>query len=512
MSMAEEIELKLALAPEHATRLKSHPLLKSAGRPRRQKLLSIYFDTPELTLRAMEAALRVRRASGRWVQTLKYAGEVRAGLAVRPEWESPVREAQPQLPKLPAHALDPVLVKASDRLAPVFETDFRRSTWTIAPEQGTEIELCLDQGEIRSRQKHLPLSEVELELKSGELAQLYRLALALIESVPLAAAHASKAERGYALCTGKYLPPVKAGPSPVATDMTVEQGFMAIVRDCLGHFGANLEGLKRGGDPEYLHQARVAVRRLRSALAVFSPEVPKTACVWLVEELRWLMGELGPARDWDVFALETLPPVLAALPDEQGLERLRQGAGRRRTGKGRAARAAAGDPRLTRLLLRLGLWLGERGWREGLAAEQLAALEARLLDFAGTRLARRHRVLLKRGKGLSRLTAEQRHQVRIAAKKMRYAGEFFSSLYPRRWVKPFVAAMSSLQDALGALNDAQVARTLVGELTHATTDAQLLRAAGAVTGFYAHRGVDALQELDHTWRRFTAQKPFWEAA
>src|ERR1700675_4728872 len=130
--MPAEIELKLSIAPENVARLARIKQLKSASRGRAvtTKLYSIYYDTPEFALRDQGAALRLRRAAARWVQTLKTAGRVEAGLHQRDELET----------SLPAQIVNFTVLAQSDaapvladpelplKLRPVFVTEFKRTT------------------------------------------------------------------------------------------------------------------------------------------------------------------------------------------------------------------------------------------------------------------------------------------------------------------------------------------------------------------------------------------------
>ncbi|MDB5769528.1 MAG: Adenylate cyclase, partial [Collimonas fungivorans] len=203
-----EIELKLLLEPRDVASFRRHPLLThyATGKPQSRQLTSIYFDTPELYLQQNHTALRVRKVGTRWVQTCKSGGQAAAGLHQRPEWESDISGAAPDLQALrgllePGSAVA-ALLSAPDlanRLLPIFTTQFKRTIWLLRSQAGDEVELALDQGEILHGDKSIAISEIELELKSGAAASLFELALALQQTLPLRAANASKAERGYAM-------------------------------------------------------------------------------------------------------------------------------------------------------------------------------------------------------------------------------------------------------------------------------------------------------------------------
>jgi triphosphatase len=165
------------------------------------------------------------------------------------------------------------------------------------------------------------------------------------------------------------------------------------------------------------------------------------------------------------------------------------------------AAAAVQSPRYTRLMLSLERWLLEAGWREQMPQWKRARLESPLRRFAGKELARSQRRLLKRGAKLPGADAPARHRVRIAAKKARYAMEFFEPLYPRRQVRHYVGALSGLQDELGRLNDATVADGLLLEL--AGTRTELAPAAGYARGYLASTVEHAQPALRKQWKRFS---------
>jgi triphosphatase len=275
--MAIEIELKLTTDPMHVARFRHHAVLESMalGKPRRHKLHNVYFDTPDQDLQRAGIALRLRRMNGKWMQTIKSDRSVEAGLHQRNEWEWPVRSEEPELAPISVSDLKLLTPKLLARLRPLFVTDYWRTIWQLRTEQGAEIELVLDQGELHAGDIRQPISEIELELKTGEAASLFEVALAIQEQVPLWVEDRSKAQRGYMLCSGETSPPRKAKHVTLAPEMPVAEAFQRIARECLSQLQGNVVEL--GQDPEYLHQARVAVRRLHAVLGVFEALFPK-AC------------------------------------------------------------------------------------------------------------------------------------------------------------------------------------------------------------------------------------------
>lgn len=197
--MTDEIELKLAIAPDDIPLLLRHPILLAAGNAQSRLLSSQYYDTPGLDLMARHAAFRVRRIGGLWMQTIKIGGSAVDGLHIRPEWETVLPDGRPQ----PELFTDPIIraVLTDDcitQLQPVFQTEFRRTTWLLTY-QHSNVEVALDQGEVTSGGHREQISELELELKSGGAGALTALAEELSRHIALQPDSISKAQRGYEL-------------------------------------------------------------------------------------------------------------------------------------------------------------------------------------------------------------------------------------------------------------------------------------------------------------------------
>jgi inorganic triphosphatase YgiF len=513
--MPAEIELKLSISPENVPKLARIQQLKSAtrGRAVTTKLYSIYYDTPEFALRDQGAALRLRRAGSRWVQTLKTAGRVEAGLHQRDELETP----------LPAQILNYTVLAQSNavplladpelplKLRPVFVTEFKRTTRQLEPVAGSKIEFCLDRGAVSAGDARLPISEIELELKSGPPLALLDFALGLLEQVPLRLEAASKAERGYALAEGLLAAPVKASAPLLQPVMSVTEAFRTVVFTCIAHLQANERGLLEADDAEYLHQARVALRRLRSALSVFNRAFPRAAFEQQIAELRWLGGFLGPARDWDVFATETLPAVCAAFPGEAGLHWLIERTAELRAGADASAREAVASARYTALLLKLTGVLMREPWLQ-LADDTAAAQRSQpLLEFAAGMLAQRQKKLLKSGHHVAELDPAGLHALRIEIKKLRYAAEFFSALYEKKDVREYLNALAALQELLGGLNDAATVERLLEPLRETEGSGQRLEGVGLLRGWTAASTRAHLNQLPAAWERFRQCGVFWKS-
>ncbi len=296
---------------------------------------------------------------------------------------------------------------------------------------------------------------------------------------------------------------VKATPLKLNKRMRVEHAFEVIVRSCIDQIHANHGGVARFGAMESLHQMRVGLRRLRAALALFEATLPGPPGI--AGELDWLMDQLSAARDWDVLLASTLPQVQKAMPDAQVLDDVRQAA----QGKLQLAYAQAGNavgsPRYQELMRTLEQWVAARGWREALTTKRRARLKMRARDLARAILEQEQQRLLKRGAKLQGASAEQRHRVRIAAKRARYAAEFFTSLYPKRQVRPYVAALAALQEHLGSMNDGAVADRLVRALADA--DAGVREGAALLRGYLSASGKQGLPLVRKAWKTLAPLEP-----
>lgn len=256
-------------------------------------------------------------------------------------------------------------------------------------------------------------------------------------------------------------------------------------------------------DPETVHQFRVGVRRLRAAVSLFQPLIAEGVGVQLRDGLKWLQNALGPARDWDVFRLETLDVLAARLPDEKGIARLEAAVEERRQEAQSMAEAVLRDHRYATFLLRLELWLRNGAWRaaEGLAETGRLPSDRPAAAFAKEALAARAVNLLKKGKQRDESVEESLHQLRISGKKLRYALEFFRVYLKKDQAKRLVGLTKELQDCLGSLNDAAVSRGLLEELRQRSPKAMEPRSHGLILGWQAQRVERDLGQLEKVWTR-----------
>jgi inorganic triphosphatase YgiF len=447
MPQPEEIELKFQCGPEDLGRVLA---AAPEGDDDTRELISVYFDTPDLDLQRAGASLRVRESRGQRVQTLKRGN----GLA-RQEYEALIAGDAPDPTLAPLPELLPQ--GAESELRPAFHVRVTRRQRLIRFD-GAEIELALDQGEVRGGKRASPISEVELELKSGKPRALYSLARELSRAAPIYLSFATKSQRGQALVADQPLQARRRARVALGPDATVGALFQAIGRSALESMAGNAEVLRQRSDADAVHQLRVAARTLRSAISTFKDVVADDAMPRMKAELRWIAKACDEARNLDVFAQETLAPA-AKLPSQPvGLAAL-GAAVDAATERARANVAqAVASARFRDLLIEVTGWVDTGDWLDGAAAKTPAR------SYAGEALQSRRRKLLKHARDLAKASDAERHQVRIDAKKLRYAAEGFQGLFGRKAAVRFIERLKDLQDELGALNDLVTAESLIPAL------------------------------------------------
>lgn len=497
--MSVESELKLHIAPEHLNRLRRHSLLKTLAKSRAttRKMYSVYYDTPDLELHRRAMALRLRRIGKQWWQTLKGCGEMQAGLHQRNEWEMPVSSEAFDLDALEASGGMRLPLALRKKLQPIFVTDFSRTSRMVSFD-GAEIELSLDSGEIRTEKNSLPISELELELKSGESVQLFELALELLEIAPLEVEHTSKAEYGYRLFAHAKPVVAKADTPNLEKSSDIAGALQAMICSCLHHMQANVAGAIQKLDEEYLHQVRVALRRLGVVLAMTASFRTDAELSTLHEQVAEMCVEFGRLREWDVFVTQILLPIRSRLSEQDGLRLLR--ASEELRGRHHAAvESQLQSQDYQRFLLRFGAWMHGEYWREP-ATDGLT-----LPHFAAQILDKRNLQVSKRGKNIATADPGQLHRLRIACKKLRYSAEVFTSLFDPVKAKHYLSAMSALQDTLGRLNDIAVAGHLLDELDAGAEHESTLLIRDWIEQDY----LDQIVKLNKGWKEFPKQKAFW---
>ena len=234
-------------------------------------------------------------------------------------------------------------------------------------------------------------------------------------------------------------------------------------------------------EPEHVHQMRVALRRLRSALAVFGRALPCAELDTARAGLKALAAVLGPARDWDVFSAGTARAVAAAFPDDPAVRRLLAAADRRRATCHADLRAYLASPAYRRLGITLAALAATTPWENAIGPEDAPPPDD-LETFATHALSRALRRVLAPGPDIEALPEDELHAIRLQAKRLRYVAEMFAPLFPRRDTGQFLRRLSALQEVLGHLNDGAVAAGLMDQLGPAVAHGF---GAGAARGFIA---------------------------
>ena len=510
-SPVAEVEIKLLCDARTLKAASNAPVLlqHAEGPVEKTRLEATYFDTPDNMLLQRKWALRVRRGkAGAYEMTLKTPGSDDAsGAFSRNEWNAPVAS-----PDLDREQLAAWLAKAGgrdvdpDALRPLFSTLVTRQTRQLHTPAGV-VEIAADRGEIVSGGRSEPICEIEMELVSGAPVVIFGLADALTRDHALRPAIRSKAARGYDLALGRAPGAVKAEPVAIDAGASLDVALGAALHAMYAHAMNNLEAASAGASPEGVHQLRVALRRIRSLLGVIHKVAAPSSLMDLRAEAKWLMTQLGHARNLDVFATGVLQEAREACGADVDFTAL---AGRidvmRRQAQEQAG-AAIASRRCALFLIALGGWIVRRGWRDGASDEIIADFDAPARNMARRMFGKRYRSVRKKGRGFAHLDATALHQTRLSLKKLRYIAEVFQPfLANTHGNKRFAKRLERLQDAFGRYNDLHGAVGLLHEMRRegASLGDDTTLAVGAVLGWQAVAQQAAMADLRRQWKKFRA--------
>lgn len=510
-----ETELKLSLGEEAAERLVASDFWQGLSDQGSASHHSIYFDTPDRRLLRHGFTLRRRRVGNRLEQTLKMnlaadgaANGGSGGSVSRREWTWPVEA--PDAPLAHLDSVEPLqAVKGLDlaELAPQCEVTYERQKrgWV---ENGLAVELALDIGQIRANGHAEAISELELELQHGAPGGLFALAQSVNEVVPVHPFFASKGGRGLSLLEREAKEWHKAKSPRLAADAVLDDVLAVLMGNAMEHLLANLDCARTGAHPEGVHQVRVALRRLRAMLKLLEPVLPQRSAQMLERRLGNLAGALGPVRDLDVFR-ETVSQASNVIGDEFAAQQLdRIVASMQAEAQAEATRALTSLD-FGALMIDLSRWLSLHSWRDQPVSAQSALLFAPATQGLVAPLERLHKKVRKRGKSFERLDAEQRHRLRLAIKKLRYALDLFGSLFDGKQTKAFRKALTHLQDRLGHENDIAVAAQITERIIARRPSAPVVQAAGAVLGALRLQDGNERQATNGDWQEFINRIPPW---
>jgi inorganic triphosphatase YgiF len=408
--------------------------------------VSTYFDTAKHKLKRHGLSLRVRKKGDKHIQTIKTVAGASFG---RGEWETEIEGNTPDFGKVDGTPLQQFASKKLlHRLKPIFETSVHRVIVPVRTRR-SEIELAVDRGSLIAGRRSRPIEELELELKTGRVADLFRLAKSVERKLGAELYFRTKSERGYELVSGKHDQAVFAEPIELRDEMTAEDAFRVIAHSAVRHFAANMDAV-RIHDPDGIHQMRVGLRRVRAAISLFSGILSGAQIEQIKSELKWLTNELAPAREIDVFVKQKISQAVRDIYPRRGGQAIEKAFAARRAAALERANKAVGSERCRTLLIDVLEWIERhRSVRKG--------VNTPIGKFAAEILHRRIKKVIKQGRDLAKLPARERHTFRIRIKKIRYGAEFFESLFPGKREQKQIARLSShlkkIQDALGSLND-----------------------------------------------------------
>ena len=441
-----EVELKFQIPLSHQKQIYQLFLSKNA---RPISLYAQYYDTPERHLAEKKISLRQRLEDTHWIQTLKapsehhlerFELEIDLGELDRPALDLEIYQSNPQAKKLLHH----ILGKQVKNLSQQFETEVKRLVYLVHYNQA-EIEVSLDRGEIRHDDQTQVIYEIEFELKQGPIKDLIKFIQPWIKQYHLWLDVRSKAQRGDLLAQNLEIFPAQfAIPLQLNQQGSTDSALKQIVNNALQHLLPNATAIAAEQyNSEHVHQTRVAIRRLRSALRIFADWSTEVDPEWQ-EQLTTLFRQLGSTRDRDALSEGLLPQLEAAgapfvqlpnvakentVPIDESLRSLD----------------------LVNLILALLQFV-----HQPCAKKQKTKLKK---DIA-KKLQKLHQQICKDADQFLELDIESQHRTRKRVKRLRYCIEFVASLYPSKDVKRYLKDLKPAQESLGQYNDLIVAEDM----------------------------------------------------
>ncbi|TEU29052.1 CYTH and CHAD domain-containing protein [Acinetobacter seifertii] len=485
-----EVELKFQL-PESKKKTVQQYLKKHKAQ--NIHLQAKYYDTPNRLLAKNGMALRLRKENDLWVQTFKAAGQSHLH-RVEEEVFLGKCEQEPELNlnlykdnKAVTDLITEALGTEVEKLSLQFETDVQR-TYHVFEADDTAIEVCLDDGVVKTATVQSKICEVEFELKQGAVKTLIQFAQQWINRYELWLDVRSKAERGNLLALGKAVSPaVHAKNLSLNKNISAAQALKKIVENCLGQFLPNMAAIADNvAEAEHIHQARVSLRRLRSALHHFSGWSDDLNPAW-EEQIAALFRKLGNTRDVDAIRTEILPmivqhgsPELLLPISEEPLKDLV------------TLFKSAETVKLVLALLAFAY-----------SEEDSQSTKGKFKKQIEKSLDKLHHQVLSHAKDFNELEVTEQHKIRKKAKQLRYCIEFISSLYPSKNVQQFLKKLQPVQNTLGLYNDLFIAEDLFNKaIEH---DPHFWFALGWIKAkqpYLQNQSAEALQ-------KFNQVKTFW---
>ncbi|MBR0655845.1 CYTH and CHAD domain-containing protein [Plastoroseomonas arctica] len=487
---AASLTLEVALPPEDAARLSRLPAIAARrnGRSRGAAESLLWLDTPTGTLAAeglaLEQSPRGQRSLIRALPAPHGASHPGAAPETLPIETLP--ECAPEAPYISIAAFDG-----------------RRLSFTLDDPAGP-VTAILRTGKLRAVAAEREIARLTLTGPPGAVVAMIQ---AIAAELPALPPLASLAEEARALAHGIPARPRRRGAPDLATAETVADALA----QASGHLAdavlamAPLVGADAG--PEGVHQMRVGLRRLRSMLKLMRKAADGPAPRALEDGLKTLLAYLGPARDWDVFTRGLGAQVAEAMPGNRPIAQFLDAAEQRRQEAYVALEAFLAGPGYRAIAWELAAFPATLAWREGASADALALQATPLEAFGAHLLGRRWKGLARDAAGMEAMDGERLHEMRLDAKRLRYAAELFAPLFAPRRTRRFQKRLAALQEALGLANDATVASNLAQSLANGRAERSF--AIGVVTGWAQAQAVRIRRDAEDTWTALDAAGPFW---
>lgn len=262
---------------------------------------------------------------------------------------------------------------------------------------------------------------------------------------------------------------------------------------------------------EGVHQVRVSLRRLRSAVSIFRKAIPREITDPWNTEMRWVASEFGPTRDLDVFIDEGLNAMAGKIPLQAGEEKLQKLATKHQDAAYANIRTLMESDRYKDFTKNLDQWIRNRGWfQEEMPADIRSNLGKGIARYAKKVLSKRLTVVLRTGEHMEEMSDEALHQLRIECKKLRYATEFFSTLFDPTNMAEFTLQLKEVQKFLGTMNDVAVMPSLLNKILEGVHDPDVQQYAGALLGWRCHEAASVRRKLHAPWKVFSKTASPWQ--
>ncbi|WP_407307724.1 CHAD domain-containing protein [Acinetobacter sp.] len=484
-----EVELKFQIPPSHQKQIYQLFLSKNAHPI---SLCAQYYDTPECHLAQQHISLRQRLEGTHWIQTLKapsghhlerFELEIDLGELDHSALDLNIYKDHPQAKKI----LHQVLGKQVQKLSKQFETNVERLVYVVHYNRA-EIEVSLDRGEISHKDQTLAIYEIEFELKQGSIQDLIKFIQPWVKQYHLWLDVRSKAQRGDLLAQDLKIAPAQfATPLQLDKKDSTDSALKKIVNNTLQHLLPNVTAISaRQYNSEHVHQTRVAIRRLRSALRVFGDWSTDVDPDWQ-EQLTTLFRQLGSTRDRDALSEGLLPQLEAAgapfvqlptIPEEKNLPL---------------------DESL-RSLEAVNLMLALLQFVHQPCTDKT---KKNLKKDIAKKIQKLHQQICKDADQFLELDIESRHRTRKRVKRLRYCIEFIASLYPSKDVKNYLKDLKPAQQSLGQYNDLNVAEVMFQDIV------KRKQKAWFVLGWIANEKKYVLQQAQEHLDTYSKTDPFW---